>query len=67
MLMKIPVINLIVDSLDRDAPPFEGVINALNAMGLLSALCLTIAFAYPSAVSYDVHMPIAHGAADASR
>ena len=65
--MKIPVINLMVDSLDRDAPPFESVINALNAMGLLSALCLTIAFAYPSAVSYDVRMPIAHGAADASR
>ena len=53
LLGKIPLINLIVDSLDRDPPPFEGVIAALNAMGLLSALCLTVAMSFPGSVSYD--------------
>jgi hypothetical protein len=51
---KIPVINLIVDTLDNDPPPFDGVIAALNAMGLLSALCLTVAMSFPGSVSYEV-------------
>ena len=54
MLAKIPVVDLAVDLLDTGkAPSLEALKDGLNAMGLLSALALTVVMALPSAVTYD--------------
>jgi hypothetical protein len=53
--MDIPIINLIVDAAGTvDEPPhIEQLKDALNTVGLLSALLLTVAMAIPGSVGMD--------------
>ena len=51
LLGQIPVINILVDSFDP--PPFEGIKETLNSIGLLAALTLTIAMTFPGVVTHD--------------
>eukprot|EP00961_Rhodomonas_salina_P052099 699320-Rhodomonas_salina.2 len=53
-LYQIPVVNIIYEGLfDTSPPSVEEVKEALNVMGLLSALLITVAMSIPGSVDYD--------------
>jgi len=53
-IAQVPIINLLVDMLGGwNPPPFEALKGAMEAIGLLSALLLTVVMSFPGSVSFD--------------
>jgi hypothetical protein len=53
-VIQIPVLNVVFDFVESESPPsLANVKDAMNAMGLLAALALTVSMALPASVNFE--------------